>query len=138
MTLMARIPHDLTDRERVIVWLLRHYVSRRTMERTPLPSLIELGSQLGVCSFAVIALASVFQLSESCLHRNFVTHDFCAEELSSDERAILLLIETEAASSFRDSTMPPGLPGALFASLHSVKHLIMRNECSPDRSLDAR
>ena len=118
---------ELTDGERVIVRLLRGYVACGETQQRCLPSLIALGSNLGIGAFVAIALASVFQLTESCLRRKLITMCCCSEDLSSDERAILQLMETETVgAAFSVSPIPDGLSGALLASRRSAAYLASR------------
>jgi hypothetical protein len=123
---MAWITPELTYAERGVVRLLRRYAACRELGQHPLPSLINLGSRVGVCSIGVVAIASVFQLTESCLRRPLVAKH-APQGLNSDESAILQLLRTENTGSIASNTnIPHGLTNALIASLRSVTHLILR------------
>jgi hypothetical protein len=115
---------ELTHDQRVVVRLLRRYAVCRVTEQQPLPSLAELSSELSVSSFAAVAFASVFQLTEKCLNRTLVAGSSGVQKLSYDELAILQMVETHPAGPFvGTATTPRGLLGALSCAVASARTL---------------
>lgn len=127
---------ELTHHKAAEVQLLRRYVACREAGRQPLPSLMGVGSDLKVSSFAIIALASVFHLTERCLNRVLVAGYHDSQRLSSDERAILRLKETYRPGHFvSTSTTPCGLLHALSCAIASAR--VLSPAVNPDgRALD--
>lgn len=132
MTMMVRIDPEVGDAERIVVRLLRRYAVCRQVGEQPLPSLTRLGGELGIPAPAVVALASVFQLTEGCLGRSLVPECCCNPMLSADERALLLLLKrTNAEPALGSSDIPHGLPGALVWAVASMRRLL--NPSFPER-----
>lgn len=125
MTFMMHIEPQLADTERVVVRLLRRYAVCRQLDEQPLPSLTGLGNELGIQPCAVIALASVFQLTEGCLGRSLIVECCCNRSLSADERAMLVLLAsaTGAGPIHTSREIPHGLPGALVWAVASTRRL---------------
>jgi hypothetical protein len=126
MTTMARIKPEVGDAERILVRLLRRYAVCRQVGEQPLPPLTSLGAELGIPAPAVVALASVFQLTEGCLGRTLVAECCCSPMLTADERALLLLLKrtTPAAPALGSSDIPHVLPGALVWAVASTRRLL--------------
>ena len=64
MTVMVRIDLNVGDAEQIVVRLLRRYAACLQLGEEPLPPLTRLGGEFGIPAPAVVALASVFQLTE--------------------------------------------------------------------------
>lgn len=126
MTFMMRVEHDLADVERAVVRLLRRYTVCQQINAAPLPLLTELGSELGIAAPPVVALASVFQLTEACLGRPLIAECCCSPSTSTDERALLLLLTRarDAGPALGSSDVPHGLPGALAWAVASTRRLL--------------
>ena len=132
MTVMVRLEPELSDPERIVVRLLRHYVVCRQVGEEPLPPLTRLGGELGIPAPAVVALASVFQLTEGCLGRPLIAECCCNRSLSADESALLLLLKrTDAEPALGSSDILHGLPGALVWAVASTRRLL--NPSFPER-----
>jgi hypothetical protein len=119
MTDMTILAFHLTERERMIVHLLRYYAEFRALKRACLPALIKCGANFGLTPFSAIAFASVFQLTESYIGR-LVCYDFEEPELSFDEFAILRLMDNKPSGPLLDATQPEGSLCALFAARQSA------------------
>lgn len=132
MTVMVRMDPNAGDAERIVVRLLRRYAACRQLGEQPLPPLTRLGGEFGIPAPAVVALASVFQLTEGCLGRALVAECCCNPMLSADERALLLLLtRTYAEPALGSSDIPQGLPGALVWAVASARRLL--NPSFPER-----
>lgn len=57
----------------VAVRLLRRWTAARVAEQSPLANLVEFGASMGLSPHVAVALASLFQLTESCLGRRLRT-----------------------------------------------------------------
>lgn len=135
MTFMMRIESELADTEWVVVRLLRRYAACRQLDEQPLPSLTRLGNELGIQPCAVVALASVFQLSEGCLGRSLIVECCFNRSLSADERAMLVLLTsgTNAGPIYTSRDIPHGLPGALVWAVACVRRLF--DPAFPERAV---
>lgn len=124
--LMGRIEPELNWSAFVTIRLLRRWVATRDRDEAPLPNLVELGTNLGVSVGAAVALGSLFQLTEGCLGRKLQAECCCSEVISSDERAVLLMLAIAPAPGSRgaSSQIPHGLPGALAWAITSVRRLL--------------
>lgn len=119
----------------VVVRLLRRWAAANAMGENALPAVCELASSLGVHFSTGVALASLYQLTESCLGRRLVTECCCSPRIAGDERAILMLIAAapapgQALASFH---IPHGLPGALAWAATAVRLelALVSRECHP-------
>lgn len=108
----------------VVVRLLRRWSAANATGANSLPAVFELASALGVRSSAAVALASLYQLTESCLERRIVTECCCSPQIAGDERAILMLIAAAPApgEALASLHIPHGLPGALAWAAAAVRH----------------
>jgi hypothetical protein len=120
----------------VAVRLLRRWAAARAAAEPRLPSLVALGRELGIPAQAALALASVFELTESCLERPLEAECCCSPRLTADERAILLLLASRSlpAPPYASHTMPHGLPAALAWAVGSARHLLDWEEDGPAAS----
>lgn len=127
MVLMERITASVTDGERVVVRLLRHYCGMRDHDSdgTGLSRLVTLGQSLRLPPAGIIALASVFQLTEAVLGRRLVAECCCSRCLSGDERAVIRLLGSRMPTLPGTATpdIPHGLPGALAWAVLSARQL---------------
>ena len=125
MTVMVRIDPNAGDAEQIVVRLLRRYAACRQLGEQPLPPFTRLGGEFGIPARAVVALASVFQLTEGCLGRALVPECCCNPMLNTDERALLRLLKrTDAEPALGSSDIPHGLPGALVWAVASTRRLL--------------
>lgn len=109
----------------LVVRLLRRWAAGREAGEPQLPSLVGLGGKLGLEPQAVVAIASLFQLTESCLVRPLRSECCCSRKLSSDERAVLLMLDAASARSpLTPASIPHGLPGALLWAVEIVRQLL--------------
>lgn len=122
--LMARIDASAHWRHFLVVRLLRRWSAEGAAGGARLPSLVGLAGELGERPETAIAVASLFQLTESCLGRPLRAECCCSPELGSDEQAILLLLDAASGLAPGRSTgaIPHGLPGALVWAAKSVRH----------------
>lgn len=125
MAFMTRIGPTPTQGDRTAVRLLRLYATCRGNDEQVLPSMIALGARLWVPAPAVVALASVFQITEACLGRTLVTARSCSRELGSDEEALLLLLRhaPHVGTVHTSRAVPHGLPGVLLWAVESARRL---------------
>ena len=102
-------------RERVVIEALRCYAAVRHRNEPVLPCMVELAGRNGLAPPAVIALASVFELTEACLGRRLAVGDGSGPPLVADEEAVLLLLATagEVGPHRGSVAVPHGLPGVL-------------------------
>ena len=109
----------------VVVRLLRRWAAAGVADDR-LPSLVRLGTRLGIGAHAAVAVASLFQLTEACLGRALVAECCCSPHLSRDERAILALLAAEMPSrpNQASASIPHGLPGALVWAVASVRQIL--------------
>lgn len=117
--------NDRSDHgQATVVEALRCYALARRDGRPALPAMIALAEGSGLSAPAAVALASVFEITESCLDRRLVPGEG-AHALSDDERAVLRLIACpDAVGSHRGSaTVPHGLPGVLVWAIRSARRL---------------
>lgn len=130
---MGRIEGELDWGSLVVVRLLRRWVAAREAGENPLPSLLTLAADLGICPQLAVGLASLFQLTESCLGRNVQTECCCSLAIGSDERAILLMIAAvpEPGLPLTSGDIPHGLPGALSWAVTSVRRLLGEDTSQP-------
>jgi hypothetical protein len=130
--LMARIDASVQWRHFLVVRLLRRWSAEGAAGGAQLPSLVGLAVELGERPETAIAVASLFQLTESCLGRPLRAECCCSAELSSDEQAVLLLLD--AAPSLRPGEgrrfIPHGLSGALLWAVASVRRLLPAADCA--------
>ncbi len=110
----------------VAVRLLRRWVAIRAAGAPALPDLVAFGAGLGASAQVVVALASLFQLTESALGRPLAAECCCRVELGRDERAVLLLLASVPAAPAAGASLavPHGLPGALVWAVLSVRRLL--------------
>ncbi len=109
----------------LVVRLLRRWAAGREAGEPQLPSLVRFAQELGVEAQAAVAVASLFQLTESCLGRPLQAECCCSRRLSSDERAVLLMLDAAAARSpLTPASIPHGLPGALLWAVEIVRQLL--------------
>ncbi len=136
MAFMERIAAPVTDGERAVVRLLRHYCAMRDRDGdgSGLSRLVALGQSLRLPPAGSVALASVFQLTEAVLGRQLVTECCCARCLSGDERAVVRLLGSPMPTAPGTATpdIPHGLPGALAWAVLSVRRLC--GDIVPSRS----
>ncbi len=127
MAFMERIIAPVTDGERAVVRLLRHYCAMRDhdSEGTGLSRLVALGQSLRLPAPGIVALESVFQLTEAVLGRRLVAECCCSRCLSGDERAVIRLLGSRMPTLPGTATpdIPHGLPGALAWAVLSVRRL---------------
>ncbi len=118
----------------VAVRLLRRWVATREMGQASLPALVEFGNELEISPQVVIALASVFQLTEASLGRPLEAECCCRSLLGRDERAVLLLLVSlpEASAPGASLAIPHGIPGALAWAVRSVRRLLEMEESDAD------
>jgi hypothetical protein len=109
-----------------IVRMLRRWAAGAELGPGRLPSLVALGERIGVAPMAAVAVASLFQLTESCLGRPLVAECCCHPRLAPDERAVLALLAAELPSHPHKArpAIPHGLPGALLWAVASVRQLL--------------
>lgn len=107
----------------VVVRLLRRWVAAWEAGENPLPNLLRLAADLGICPELAVGLASLFQLTESCLGRNVQTECCCSLAIGPDERAILLIIAAvpKPGLPLTSGDIPHGLPAALSWAVTSVR-----------------
>lgn len=118
----------------VVVRLLRRWVAIRQLGQASLPALVEFGNSLGIPTQIVIALASMFQLTEASLGRPLAAECCCRRDLGGDERAVLLLLASLPAppGPSASPTIPHGVPGALAWAVLSVRRLLVLEERGGD------
>ena len=99
----------------LVVRMLRGWAALRDSEANPLPGMISLAEELGQPPAAAISLHNVFQLAEASLGRPLNPEPHGSHSISTDERAILLLLTSsdEHPNPFAPRDIPHGLPGAL-------------------------
>jgi len=116
-----------------IVRLLRRWSAAGAGGGARLPSLIRLGARLGMAPEAAVAVASLFELTEACLARPLRAECCCSPRLSSDERAVLMMLAavTPAHPHLANAAIPHGLPGALIWAVRSVQRLLDDAEGQP-------
>ena len=125
--LMAPIEPPLPRASYRIVRLLRRWAAGADLGPGRMASLVALGKGIGVEPMAAVALASLFQLTESCLGRPLVAECCCSPRLSRDERAILALLAVDLPPhphQASPSSIPHGLPGALVWAVASVRRFL--------------
>ena len=112
----------------VIVRLLRRWAAARAMEGNSLPSMVELAVEIGEPTEVAVALHSLFQLTEACLARPLEAECCCSRDLSSDERAVLVLLAKAPAQAppLTSEEVPHGLPGALLWAAAAVRTFLGR------------
>ena len=127
MAFMERIVAPAGDGERAVVRLLRHYCTMRDQDDdgSSLSRLVALGRSLRLPPAGIVALASVFQLTEAVLGRRLVAGCCCSRCLSGDERAIVRLLGSRmpAVPGTATPDIPHGLPGALAWAVLSARRL---------------
>ena len=118
----------LTDRKPgggfpLVVRMLRGWAALRDSEPNPLPGMITLAEELGQAPVAAIALLNLFQLAEASLGRPLNAKRPGRHSISTDERAILLLLTStgEYPKPFAPRDIPHGLPGALSWAIVNAK-----------------
>lgn len=131
--LMAKIDASAHWRHFLVVRLLRRWGAEGAAGGAQLPSLVGLASELGERPETAIAVASLFQLTESCLGRPLRAECCCSHELGGDEQAILLLLDAASGLAPGRSTaaIPHGLPAALAWAAKSVRLLLGETRCGP-------
>lgn len=131
MSYMAPIEPEQMRGDPIVVRLLRRYAACCESGEQVLPSMIEFGSRLGRTGPAVVAFASVFEITEACLGRRLAASCCSGWELASDERAVLLLFACagDARPVHTPRAIPHGLPGVLVWAVASANRL-----CEPDNS----
>lgn len=124
--LVGRIEPELGWGGLVAVRLLRRWTAACEAEENPLPTLVELGSSMGLSPHVAVALASLFQLTESCLGRRLRTECCCNRSISADEQAVLTMIAAAPTLKLQSASrkIPHGLPSALAWAAFSVRRLL--------------
>jgi hypothetical protein len=124
--LVTRIERQLGWSEFVIVRLFRRWAAARAIVGNSLPALVELAAELGEPPEVAIALHSLFQLTEACLGRPLEAECCCSRALSSDECAVLTLLEKAPAQAppLSSNGVPHGLPAALLWAAATVRILL--------------
>lgn len=127
-------------RSLVTVRLLRRWVSAEAAEESPLPSLVHLAAELGVSAEGAVALASVFQLTQSCLGRPLRAECCCSRTFGSDELAVLSMLARTPDLDVpqTSSDMPHGLPSALRWALHAARRSWGETQVHPSRAAPTR
>jgi hypothetical protein len=131
---MDRIDSKPIWSDMVAVRLLRRWVAIRETGRASLPNLVEFGNELGISPPVVIALASLFQLTEAALGRPLMAECCCRTTVGPDERAVLLLLVSMPAAAAPGASLaiPHGIPGALAWAVLSVRRLLAMDERHSD------
>lgn len=117
---------DFSWSEAIVVRLLRRWVAARECDEPPLSSLVELSTTLGLSTEATVALDSFFQLIEGALERPLYTECCCSQEMSPDERAILLALVAapELGAPLTSAAIPHGFGGPLAWAAARVRGLL--------------
>lgn len=125
MSYMAPTEPEQMRGDRIVVQLLRRYAASCDIGEQVLPPMVEVGSRFGLTGSAVVAFASVFEITEACLGRRLVTSCCSERALGSDERAVLQLFACagDAGPVHTTRTVPHGLPGVLVWAVASANRL---------------
>ena len=99
--------------EFLVVRMLRRWAACRIEGSDALPSLIDLGADLGAPPPLAMALQSLFHLTEACLGRDLNTACVCDTSLTRDELAVLQLVRVANPARLATRAVPHGLPGVL-------------------------
>lgn len=137
---MTRIEPELGWRGFIAVRLLRRWTAAREAEQSPLANLVELAAGMGLSPHVAVALASLFQLTESCLGRQLRTECCCNLSVRADERAVVTMIAAAPAPQLPSASreIPHGLPGALAWAAFSVRRALGQDFASPPFPIPAR
>jgi hypothetical protein len=118
-----------------VIRMLRRWVASGMMDSPRLPAMVRLAKRIGIEPQAAVALASLFQLTEECIARPILPECCGSSRLSSDERAILLMLSVARSRPPRSTAdIPHGLPGALLWAVESVRRLLPF-EAAPSRTV---
>lgn len=122
-TAFVIVPPEPGPHDRAIVAALRCYAAARGADRALLPEMVAFAAANGIGASAVIALASVFELTEACLGRPLVPGEDAAA--SADEAAVLMLLASagEVGPGQGSAAVPHGMPGALVWAARSAVQL---------------
>lgn len=98
-----------------LIRLLRVWARARDMRLNPLPEMSAALTGQDTSPELAAACHSLFELTEACLGRRLDCGIPASDDLSSDELALLALIEAapDAGTLLAEARMPHGLPGAL-------------------------
>ena len=125
------------DRQSTVVEALRCYAKARRELRPVLPDLVAIAGRSGLAAPAMVALGSVFELTEGCLGRSLATGG--PGRLSRDERAVLRLLDCAdmADPASGSAAVPHGLPGVLIWAIRSARRLWPGARPAPPRAAGA-
>lgn len=106
-----------------VVAVLRHYAAVRGSGAPLLPALIAFAAEQGLGETATVALASVFELTETCLGRALLPG--ADEAVSADEEGVLMLLASagDLEPHCGSRAVPHGMPGALAWAARSAMRL---------------
>jgi hypothetical protein len=98
-----------------LISLFRVWTRARDMHRNPLPEMSAVLAGQDTSPELATACHSLFELTEACIGRRLDSGNMAADDLSSDELALLALVEAapKAGTLLTEARVPHGLPGAL-------------------------
>lgn len=106
----------------LLVRLLRIWQFARMRQDNPLPAMTNLTGQFDCSQELATASDSCFVLTEACLNRRLITAQDTSGCLTSDESALIVMVNHAPLLSSLGPTasLPHGLPGALQWSIMAV------------------
>lgn len=109
-----------------VAMMLRSWCSARRAGENPLPAMHAKSLPFGVSPEFVVACDGLFALTEALLSRPLVPECCCSPRLSTDEAALLALIDhaPQAGMIETSEAVPHGLPGVLRWAVMSVRRAI--------------
>lgn len=123
----------------IAVLALRRYGRARQCDEVMLHAMSGFASDHAISTHAIIALTSVFELTEACLGRLLNAQQREGGPQTSDEEAMLMLLSNGAGvgSHCGSDAIPHGLPGALAWAVRSANKLCGRQWTQAPASFSA-
>lgn len=131
---IEKIQSDLAWHNFVALRMLRRWVAARNAHESPLHSLGTLGHEFNLSFDLAVAFDGLFQLVEDCLGRALRTECCCSREMSTDERAVLILIAIEPMNGCGHQSLPSvphGIPGPLSWAVGAIRSSLGATGLSP-------
>jgi len=109
------LPKRVARQVGTLISLFRVWTRARDLLRNPLPDMSAALAGQNSSPELAPACHSLFELTEACIGRRLDPGNMIADDLSSDELALLALVEAapRAGTLLTEARVPHGLPGAL-------------------------
>jgi len=116
---------------------MRRWASIRATGKQTLPNVVGHANALGASAELAVSLTSVFELAEALLEHPLATERASGGRLTSDERAVLLLLAAAPAAGPIVTTrvVPHGLPGVLVWAARAARVALRR--CGVDLPIES-